>query len=169
MRYHDNPARPSVYFKLLKLLKIIYLLLLLILCVCVWAALPEPRETRWRRAAQPVEREEPSGPTGRDRLRPVSKTIIGLSFLVVNEFPSVSIVKSHWLVDLLWSSESGGGGEERMKMKGGVSAPGGGLVGPECTHAVLHFWGFFCPSRSPKNPQQKIIKRVIGLEGDFIR
>ncbi|KAG8012425.1 hypothetical protein GBF38_020176, partial [Nibea albiflora] len=23
--------------------------------------------------------------------------------------------------------------------------------------------------RSPKNPQQKIIKRVIGLEGDFIR
>ncbi|XP_071391050.1 mitochondrial inner membrane protease subunit 2-like [Centroberyx affinis] len=24
-------------------------------------------------------------------------------------------------------------------------------------------------SRSPRNPQQKIIKRVIGLEGDFIR
>lgn len=29
----------------------------------------------------------------------------------------------------------------------------------------------FCSGslRSPKNPQQKIIKRVIGLEGDFIR
>lgn len=28
---------------------------------------------------------------------------------------------------------------------------------------------FIVPLRSPKNPQQKIIKRVIGLEGDFIR
>lgn len=28
---------------------------------------------------------------------------------------------------------------------------------------------FIVALRSPRNPQQKIIKRVIGLEGDFIR
>uniref|UniRef100_A0A3Q3JR90 Mitochondrial inner membrane protease subunit 2 n=1 Tax=Monopterus albus TaxID=43700 RepID=A0A3Q3JR90_MONAL len=37
------------------------------------------------------------------------------------------------------------------------------LVFPVC------FMYVYCPLRSPRNPQQKIIKRVIGLEGDFIR
>lgn len=34
---------------------------------------------------------------------------------------------------------------------------------------LITLFMFYCSLRSPKNPQQKIIKRVIGLEGDFIR
>ncbi|KAF7661113.1 hypothetical protein LDENG_00267980 [Lucifuga dentata] len=37
---------------------------------------------------------------------------------------------------------------------------------------ALHAYGLacvYCSLRSPRNPQQKIIKRVIGLEGDLIR
>uniref|UniRef100_A0A670JAU3 Mitochondrial inner membrane protease subunit 2 n=1 Tax=Podarcis muralis TaxID=64176 RepID=A0A670JAU3_PODMU len=36
-------------------------------------------------------------------------------------------------------------------------------------HVWAERWGWRCSFRSPRNPEQKIIKRVIALEGDIIK